>query len=249
MASYSYADPFGTKQQGPVAPLDPLEAEKVKRRQFQRADGRVRSTPGSAQSPLNVVAPDPWKGAEMRFNTSPTRSPGVPSNAAPVGGIPPRNDYANPYYAGPLPSRPAPQPAAPPMRPGTWVTNPDGSADLVGPGRNPDGTMGGGHILDHRPAQPKMPGETPYGISHSASPAPVPPDPNWQVNIVKRFPEIGVAGSPANRAFVESWNKHKDWQRGMADAERVIASLTPKPDAPQLAAPGSATKYADAFTY
>lgn len=52
---------------------------------------------------------------------------------------------------------------------------------------------------------------------------------DWQKKIVEKYPDIGVAGTPANKAFLESFAKHGAWERAMADADAVGKQLGLKP--------------------
>lgn len=45
---------------------------------------------------------------------------------------------------------------------------------------------------------------------------------DWQGEVMKRYPRIGVAGSPENAAFVDAFKQHNDPTRGMATAHAVM---------------------------
>ncbi len=64
--------------------------------------------------------------------------------------------------------------------------------------------------------------ETPYGTASSKF---VPPDPNWQSDIVSKYPEIGQAGHPANAAFLKAFKADPAPERAGKWAEQVMKEL------------------------
>lgn len=64
--------------------------------------------------------------------------------------------------------------------------------------------------------------KTPYGGVKSNQ---TPPPADWQEKIVEKYPQIGVAGTPENKAFVAAFQKHGAWERGMDDAAEIISRI------------------------
>ncbi len=124
---------------------------------------------------------------------------------------------------------------------------PDGS-DVKTPNRGPKLPAGAlrGMVVEQKY---RGKGDTGVGFATQAPAAGA----DWQADLVKKFPEIGVAGSPANKAFVERFNKHQAPERAAQDAEAAMkqaqstkvpgpAGSAPAavPTAPTVPAPGQA---------
>ncbi len=75
---------------------------------------------------------------------------------------------------------------------------------------------GGGNILGmYRPnVYNTFPSETPNGVVHNNPQVAAAPHPaagaNWQQEIVTAHPNVGIAGTPENLAFVAAYKKHND---------------------------------------
>lgn len=91
--------------------------------------------------------------------------------------------------------------------------------------------------LNPAPPQPATPAilpnaggliENKYGTASVQRAAPVAPD--WQGQIMAAHPNIGVAGSPENLAFVSAFNQHGAPERGMSTAAEVMRGFQPKPN-------------------
>jgi hypothetical protein len=52
--------------------------------------------------------------------------------------------------------------------------------------------------------------------------------PSWQQDIIAAHPNIGVAGTPENQAFVSAFNTHGAPERGMQTAQEVMKQFAPK---------------------
>jgi len=73
----------------------------------------------------------------------------------------------------------------------------------------------------------------PYG---DASVSTATPPADWQQQIVQKHPDIGIAGTPANLAFVEAFKGHNDWRKASADADNIMARIAATNGAQQDAA-------------
>lgn len=70
---------------------------------------------------------------------------------------------------------------------------------------------------------------SPYG---SASVSYKPASDSWQADIIAKYPQIGVAGSEENKAFLDAFNKHGAWEKGMNTAHQVMSGIAPLINAP-----------------
>lgn len=118
------------------------------------------------------------------------------------------------------------------------------------PGANPSGFDYTG--MSHVPADPRLEPSTPiydpahdmrtqrqgnriispYGeasVTHVAAPQ------GWQQAIVKQYPQIGVAGSPENAAFLKEYAQHQAPERAMESAHAAMRGVAAGQQAQQLA--------------
>lgn len=71
------------------------------------------------------------------------------------------------------------------------------------------------------------PGVVRVTAGNTYDPNPATPALNWQQQIVAKYPQVGVAGSPENKAFVEQYLTHKDPAQAMGTADTLFAPKEP----------------------
>lgn len=80
---------------------------------------------------------------------------------------------------------------------------------------------------------PLAPVRTEYGTVTPIHRAPS-ISPNWQAEIIKAHPQIGIKGTPENTAFVAAFNQHGAPERGMSTAQEVMQQF-PTQQGPSVA--------------